>query len=84
MEDLLPEEILWREKSKFWQGAGVEELLYQYAEENITDEDFGKERVLPNGWVLRSKEELMYYRIFRDFFGELQDLSWMGRTKVKE
>jgi len=23
----------------------VEELLYQYAEENITDEDFGKERV---------------------------------------
>jgi len=84
VEDLLPEEILWREKSKFWQGAGVEELLYQYAEENITDEDFGKERVLPNGWVLRSKEELMYYRIFRDFFGELQDLSWMGRTKVKE
>ncbi len=37
-------------------GWGKEELLYQYAEENITDEDFGKERVLPNGWVLRSKK----------------------------
>jgi len=24
----------------------------------------------------------MYYRIFEEYFGELEDLSWMGRTKV--
>ncbi len=53
-------------KIKFWQGAGVEELLYHYAEEKISDKDFSQERILLNGWVLRSKEELMYYRLFRD------------------
>ena len=26
------------------------------------------------------KEELLYYRIFRDFFGSDISLSWMGRT----
>ena len=42
---------------------------------------FCRERRLPNGWMLNTKEELMYYRIFRDHFGDLADLSWMGRTK---
>jgi hypothetical protein len=23
----------------------------------------------------------MYYRIFREHFGDVRDLSWMGRTK---
>jgi asparagine synthase (glutamine-hydrolysing) len=31
--------------------------------------------------VLNSKEEIMYYRIFREHFGNMEDLSWMGRTK---
>ena len=79
--DALPDEVLWRRKAKFWQGAGVGELLAQYAEEQITDEGFSRERILPNGWRLNTKEELMYYRIFRDHFGELGKLSWMGRTK---
>jgi asparagine synthase (glutamine-hydrolysing) len=73
--------MLWRRKPKFWQGAGVGDLLARYAEENVTNNDFRCERSLPNGWSLDSKEELMYYRIFREHFGELNDLSWMGRTK---
>jgi asparagine synthase (glutamine-hydrolysing) len=81
LTDVLPDEVLWRRKAKFWQGAGVGELLAQYAEAQITDEDFGRERVLPNGWTLNTKEELMYYRVFKEHFGELRDLSWMGRTK---
>jgi asparagine synthase (glutamine-hydrolysing) len=56
-------------------------LLALSAEEQITDEQFYRERVLPNGWTLDDKEALMYYRIFREHFGELEDLSWMGRTK---
>jgi asparagine synthase (glutamine-hydrolysing) len=79
--DVLPDEVLWRRKAKFWQGAGVGELLAQYAEEQIADEEFIRERILANGWRLNTKEELMYYRIFREHFGELNDLSWMGRTK---
>jgi asparagine synthase (glutamine-hydrolysing) len=81
LADTLPDGVLWRRKAKFWQGAGVGELLAQYAKEQITDEEFRRERTLPNGWTLNTKEELMYYRVFREHFGELGDLAWMGRTK---
>lgn len=80
-EDILPDEVLWRTKSKFWQGAGVGDLLAQHAEAGISDRDFEQERRLANGWLLNTKEELMYYRLFKEQFGELSDLSWMGRTK---
>ena len=73
--------MLWRRKAKFWQGAGVGDLLAQYADEQISDDDFRRERSLPNGWLLNTKEELMYYQIFKEHFGKLDDLSWMGRTK---
>jgi asparagine synthase (glutamine-hydrolysing) len=81
LSDVLPGEVLWRRKAKFWQGAGVGDMLAQYAEQQIPDGEFLRERALPNGWTLNTKEELMYYRIFREHFGELRDLSWMGRTK---
>jgi len=73
--------VLWRPKAKFWQGAGVGTLLEEHAEEIVTDADFAIERMLPNGWQLNTKEELMYYRIFKGHFGEFEDLAWMGRTK---
>lgn len=81
IEGKLPDRVLNRTKAKFWEGAGVKEHLAQYAEEHITSDDFNRERTLKNGWLLDSKEELMYYRIFKERFGNLEDLSWMGRTK---
>ena len=81
MEGELPENVLYRKKAKFWKGAGVTELISDYAEKEITDEDFQRERKLKNGWVLNSKEELLYYRYFKEYFGEIENLSWMGRTK---
>lgn len=81
MEGSLPKSVLWRKKSKFWQGTGLHDLLAREADTQITDADFRRERSLPNGLVLNSKEELMYYRFFREHFGELVDLSWMGRTR---
>lgn len=81
MDGDLPDVILERKKAKFWSGAGVEDLLALHAEEQISDEDFRRERVLPNGWRLSSKEELMYYRLFCERFGTLENLDWMGRTK---
>jgi asparagine synthase (glutamine-hydrolysing) len=81
LDALLPSEVLWRRKKKFWQGAGVGDLLAQYAEKQITDDQFVRERTLPNDWMLNTKEELVYYRLFRDHFGDVADLSWMGRTK---
>lgn len=79
--DILPAAIVNRPKAKFWQGSGVEEILAQYTEEKITDGDFARERTLSNGWILNSKEELLYYRIFRQYFGKIEDLRWMGRSK---
>jgi asparagine synthase (glutamine-hydrolysing) len=81
--DLLPESVVNRTKAKFWEGAGVEELLARYADEQISDEEFQQERtLLPGEWELNSKEELLYYRIFREHFGDIDNLIWMGRTKV--
>ena len=81
VEDTVPGDVLWLPKAKFWQGAGVQELLAEHAETTISDGDFKNERTLPNGWKLNSKEELTYYRIFKEHFGELPQLDWMGRTK---
>jgi asparagine synthase (glutamine-hydrolysing) len=81
MRGRLPDRVIRRRKAKFWEGAGVGELVSQYADEQITDDQFKHERTLPNGSLLNSKEELMYYRIFKQHFGEFKDLSWMGRTK---
>jgi asparagine synthase (glutamine-hydrolysing) len=81
MDGALPVSVLNRPKAKFWQGAGVEDVLALYAEQKISDADFARERNLPNHWKLNTKEELLYYRIFRNHFGVFEDLSWMGRTK---
>lgn len=81
VEDLLPGAVLWRPKAKFWQGAGVQNRIEEHANQAISDADYNSERQLPNGWVLNSKEELFYYRIFKEHFGELENLDWMGRTK---
>lgn len=79
--DLLPHDALRSPNTSLWQGAGVGFFLALCAEDQITDEEFHRERVLPNGWKLDDKEALMYYRIFREHFGEIGDLSWMGRTQ---
>jgi asparagine synthase (glutamine-hydrolysing) len=78
---ILPDEVLRPSDVPLWQGAGVGFLLALSAEDQITDEEFHRERVLPNGWMLDDKEALMYYRIFCEHFGMLEDLSWMGQTK---
>lgn len=80
-DGLLPASVLNRTKAKFWEGTGMGDLLACYANDRVSDGEFARERTLPNGWNLSSKEELLYYRIFREHFGGAGDLAWMGRTK---
>ncbi len=82
VEQNIPEKVLWRPKTKFWQGTGLQQLISDYADSHISDRDFEREQRLPNGWILASKEELMYYRIFNEFFGKASNLGWMGRTQI--
>jgi asparagine synthase (glutamine-hydrolysing) len=79
--DLLPPQVLNRKKAKFWEGGGFLNVLSEYADEIVSNTDFEHERNLPNGWRITTKEELLYYRIFKETFGKVKDLSWMGRTK---
>lgn len=81
LKGMLPEVILHRKKSKFWQGAGVTEHLAQYADSVISDHDFQNGSRLSNGWILNSKEEYLYHQIFKEHFGQLEELNWMGRTR---
>ena len=81
MRGVLPEPLRTRTKARFWEGAGVGDLILEHADRRITAREFTRERTLTNGWTLNTREELMYYRIFKDHFGELEDLFWMGRTE---
>jgi asparagine synthase (glutamine-hydrolysing) len=81
MKGELPEKVLSRPKAKFWEGAGVKEIISRHADETISDNDFRNERMLKNGWRLNTKEELLYYRIFAGHFGNEIGLEWMGRTE---
>jgi asparagine synthase (glutamine-hydrolysing) len=81
MEGLLPRRILERPKAKFWEGTGLGAQIAAHADNMVSNAAFLAERMLPNGWILNTKEELLYYRAFRDRFGDLGDFSWMGRTK---
>ncbi|WP_427366073.1 asparagine synthase-related protein [Candidatus Caldatribacterium saccharofermentans] len=82
VEQDVPEKVLWRPKTKFWRGTGLQQFIGDYADSHVSDRDFERERRLPNGWILASKEELMYYRIFSEFFGKVSNLDWMGRTQI--
>ena len=64
----LPSEILHRRKDEFSQGAGSAHLMEDIASQEITDAEFAREcRPFP-GYTITSKEELLYYRLFRKFF----------------
>jgi len=81
LSDTLPDEVIWRGKSKFWEGSGSGERLTNFAEQEISDEMFDAERDLGKEGQLHSKEELMYYRIFREYFGDSIPLTEVGRTQ---
>jgi asparagine synthase (glutamine-hydrolysing) len=81
VDGMLPDEILTRPKAKFWEGAGALEVLSDHAEMSITDADFRAERTLPDGGMLNTKEEVMYYRVFCEHFGVDGAYEVVGRTK---
>lgn len=80
-ENLLPKDILERKKEKFSKGAGSSEVLAEHANARITDADFENARRSEPEARLRSKEELFYYRIFREHFGDRIPLEAIGRTR---
>jgi asparagine synthase (glutamine-hydrolysing) len=61
----LPDDLLWRDKAEFGDGSGARDVLSAATEAGISDAEFEAERdvIAP---PLRTKEELAYFRIFRE------------------
>jgi len=80
-EGTLPDRVLYRPKQKFSHGAGSSKQMSVYANEKFSDDDFKTAfRQYPEA-ELRSKEELMYFEIFRSHFGDKLPLDLLGRTR---
>jgi asparagine synthase (glutamine-hydrolysing) len=76
----LPDEVIWRGKAKFWEGAGSGQMMAEIAELEISDEVFLAARDLGSGEQLYNKEELRYYEIFKGYYGEKVPLPQVWRT----
>lgn len=77
---ILPFSVLHRRKLKFSEGAGSSEVMARRIRERISPDEFEREKRIGPGLVLRSPEELHYYRIWRDVMGIEVPASLVGRT----
>lgn len=69
-EDSLPVGVAWRKKRKFSEGSGAAGLLASTAEAEVPDREFLANRTLRNGFQVRNKEEMLYFLLFRECFGD--------------
>ena len=76
-EGLLPDSIIWRSKQEFSQGSGSADVLPGYFEKQITDEELAEAQAKHP--IIRSKEELHYFRIFTSHFGEAHAVDTVGQ-----
>ncbi|BAS28873.1 asparagine synthase B [Limnochorda pilosa] len=88
-EGLLPPEVVHRGKAKFAHGTGTSGLLRKIARRRVALEDLrqAQRRAERAGSPVsarapaRSREELLYYRIFREHFPQEAVLHTVGRTR---
>lgn len=69
-EDLLPPELIWREKMPFDQGSGGRNII-SVIEDKIDDAEYEEKRQLYAPWNIQSKEMLYYFEIWKGHFGNL-------------
>ncbi len=77
---LLPPDILDRKKMKFSEGAGSAEVIARLVRKTISQKVFEREREIQPGLILRSPEELYYYRIWREVMEPHITPDLVGRT----
>ncbi|MEQ8274998.1 MAG: asparagine synthase-related protein [Deltaproteobacteria bacterium] len=69
-EDLLPHDLLWREKMPFDQGSGGRSII-EVVNGRVTDDEFeAAKREHPEAQLV-SKEAYYYFKIWREHFGEM-------------
>jgi asparagine synthase (glutamine-hydrolysing) len=73
----LPEEILWRYKVQYTQGAGCEDLGERLAN-HMSDEEFQEIKESHPNAVINSKEAAYYFKIFREYHPQDSILGSIG------
>jgi asparagine synthase (glutamine-hydrolysing) len=77
-EGWLPHGLLWRGKSQFGDGSGAAAVLTGTLEAGVSDEEFAAERDAMDPPV-RTKEELVYLRMFREHLAGVRPEATLGR-----
>ncbi|MFO7607321.1 MAG: asparagine synthase-related protein, partial [Desulfurivibrionaceae bacterium] len=75
---LLPDEILWRYKVQYTQGAGCESLGEELAEKEISDEELARLKHDHPDAVINTKEAALYFRVFRKYHPQDSILKSIG------
>jgi len=76
-DSLLPESITWRVKQEFSQGSGLSDQLFGYFDDMVTEKELAQ--IQATHPVVRSKEELYYFRIFAEHFGAERSVETVGQ-----
>lgn len=74
----LPDDILWRYKVQYTQGAGCEDLGEKLAEQELTDDEYERIKVENPKATINSKEAAYYFKIFRQFHPQDSVLGSIG------
>ncbi|MBW1790517.1 MAG: asparagine synthetase B, partial [Deltaproteobacteria bacterium] len=74
----LPEEILWRYKVQYTQGAGCEDLGERLALKEMSREEFEKIKAENPKATINSREAAYYFKIFRQFHPQNSILGSIG------
>ncbi|PVZ14206.1 asparagine synthase (glutamine-hydrolyzing) [Actinomycetospora cinnamomea] len=77
-EGWLPDDLLWRGKQQFGQGTGMKDVLSDHFGRTVTEEELEQERDAVDP-PLRTREELAYYRIFREHLRGIEPDHTIGR-----
>lgn len=75
---LLPDEILWRYKVQYTQGAGCESLGEKLAEKEISEEEVVRLQHDHPDATINSREAALYFKIFRQFHPQDSILKSIG------
>jgi asparagine synthase (glutamine-hydrolysing) len=74
----LPDELLWREKAQFGDGSGASSVLTSAIESQVSEAEFEAEAGSTDP-PLRTREELVYYRIWSEHLRGVRAEQTLGR-----
>ncbi len=74
----LPDDILWRYKVQYTQGAGCESLGEKLAESEVSEEEYERIKAENPKAVINSREAAYYFKIFRQFHPQDSVLGSIG------